>query len=44
MMDGLGGWMGGGMWGWTLLGLVVVGLLIVVIGKLSRKQLPGRGP
>jgi hypothetical protein len=37
MMDGHGGWMGGGMWTWSVLGLVVVALLVVVIGKLSRK-------
>jgi hypothetical protein len=29
--------MGGGMWTWSVLGLVVVALLVVVIGKLSRK-------
>jgi hypothetical protein len=37
MMDGYGGWMGGGMWTWGVLGLVVVALLVVVIGKLSKK-------
>jgi hypothetical protein len=37
MMDGYGGWMGGGMWTWTVLGLVVVALLVVVIGKMSKK-------
>ena len=30
-------WMGGGMWVWTVLGVVVVVLLVVVIGKLSKK-------
>jgi uncharacterized membrane protein len=37
MMDSSGGWMGGGMWTWTVLGLVVVALLVVVIGKMSKK-------
>jgi hypothetical protein len=37
MMDGYGGWMGGGMWTWAVLGLVVLVLLVVVIGKLSKK-------
>jgi hypothetical protein len=36
MMDGSGGWMGGGMWTWTIGALVVV-LLVVVIGKTFRK-------
>ena len=31
------GWMGGGMWVWTVLGVVVAILLVVVIGKLSKK-------
>jgi len=31
------GWAGGGMWLWTVLGLVIVALLIVVISKLSKK-------
>jgi hypothetical protein len=29
--------MGGGMWIWTLIGVVVVVLLVIVIGKLSKK-------
>jgi hypothetical protein len=29
--------MGGGMWIWTVIGVVVVVLLVVVISKLSRK-------
>ena len=28
---------GGGIWLWTVLGLVIVGLLVVVISKLSKK-------
>lgn len=31
------GWSGGGMWLWTVLGLVIVALLVVVISKLSKK-------
>ncbi len=31
------GWTGGGMWLWTVLGVLVVVLLVVVIGKLSQK-------
>ena len=37
MMNHADGWMGGGMWIWSVIGLVVVVLLVVVIGKLSRK-------
>jgi uncharacterized membrane protein len=33
----MGGWAGGGMWVWTVIGVVVVVLLVVVISKLSRK-------
>ena len=33
----MNGWSGGGMWVWTVLGLVIVALLIVVIGRLSKK-------
>jgi hypothetical protein len=29
--------MGGGMWIWTVIGILVVGLLVVVIIKLSQK-------
>lgn len=36
--DGLmNGWAGGGMWLWIVLGLMIVALLVVVIGKLSKK-------
>jgi len=31
------GWMGGGMWLWTLIGVLVVILLVVLIGRVSRK-------
>jgi anti-sigma-K factor RskA len=33
----MGGWAGGGMWLWVVIGLAVVVLLVVVIGKLSKK-------
>ena len=33
----MNGWMGGGMWFWTVIGVLVVVLLIVVISKLSKK-------
>jgi hypothetical protein len=32
------GWMGGGMWIWTVIGVLVVVLLVVVITKLSNKK------
>jgi len=33
----MSGWMGGGMWIWTVIGLLVVVLLIVVINNLTKK-------
>ena len=33
----MGGWAGGGMWIWTVIGVAVVVLLVVAIGKLSKK-------
>jgi hypothetical protein len=33
----MGGWPGGGMWIGTVIGVAVVVLLVVVIGKRSRK-------
>jgi anti-sigma-K factor RskA len=33
----MGGWAGGGMWLWAVIGVAVVVLLVVVIGKLSKK-------
>ena len=37
-VDGwMGGWAGGGMWVWTVMGVLVIVLLAVVIGKLSNK-------
>ncbi len=38
MMNHTDGWMGGGgMWIWTAIGVLVVVLLVVMIGKLTRK-------
>ena len=41
MMNHKDGWMrewaGGGMWIWTVIGVLVVVLLVVVITKLSKK-------
>jgi uncharacterized membrane protein len=31
------GWMGGGMWVWTVIGVLVVVLLVVVISKQSKQ-------
>jgi uncharacterized membrane protein len=33
----MGGWTGGGMWIWAVIGVLVVILLVVLIGKLSKK-------
>ena len=33
----MGGGVGGGMWLWTVIGVVVVVLLVVVVGTLSKK-------
>jgi hypothetical protein len=33
----MGGWAGGGMWAWTLIGVVVVVLLVVAVSKLSKR-------
>lgn len=32
-----GGWMGGGMWLWATIGVLVIVLLVVLIGKASKK-------
>jgi hypothetical protein len=32
-----GSWAGGGMWLWTLIGILIVVLLVVLINKVSRK-------
>ena len=34
----MSGWAGGGMWIWTVIGVLVVVLLVVVIAKLSSKK------
>jgi len=31
------GWMGGGMWIWTVIGVLAVVLLVVLIKKVSKK-------
>ena len=36
-MNHTGGWMGGGMWIWTVIGVLVVVLLVVMISKMSNK-------
>lgn len=33
----MGGYMGGGMWLWTVIGVLVVVLLVVAINKLSQR-------
>jgi len=37
MMNYTDGWMGGGMWIWTVIGVLVVVLLVVVMNKRSKK-------
>ena len=34
----MNGWMGGGMWLWTVIGVVVVVLLVVIITNQSKKK------
>ena len=36
-MNQIGGWMGGGMSLWTVIGVLLMVLLVVAIGKLSNK-------
>ncbi len=33
----MNGWLGGGMWLWTVIGLLLIVLLIVAINRFSRK-------
>ena len=33
----MGGWAGGGMWVWTVVGILVIVLLVVVISRLIKK-------
>ena len=37
MMNHADGWMGGGMWLWTVIGVLVVVLLVVAISRLFKK-------
>jgi hypothetical protein len=34
---GMNSWMGGGMWAWTLICVLVVVLVVVMINKVSTK-------
>lgn len=34
----MNGWLGGGMWLWPVIGLVVVALLVVLVLKVSRRK------
>ena len=33
----MGGWAGGGMWVWTVIGVLVIVLLVAAINKLANK-------
>ncbi len=33
----MNGWMGGGMWLWTVIGILLIVFLVVAINKLSKK-------
>ena len=37
-MGGINGWAGGGIWIWTVVGVLVVVLLVILISKLSSKS------
>jgi hypothetical protein len=37
MMNQTNHWMGGGMWGWTVVGTLLVVLLVVAIVKVAKK-------
>ena len=37
MMNHSIGWMGAGMWIWVVIGVLVVVLLVVMIGRMVRK-------
>jgi hypothetical protein len=37
MMNHMNGWMGGGMWLWTIIGVLLVIFLVIAISKISRK-------
>jgi len=34
----MGGWMGGGMWLWTVIAVLLIALLLVAINKMSAKK------
>lgn len=36
-MNGMGNWMGGGMWSWAVVVVVVIVLLVVVTNRSARK-------
>ena len=36
-MNGMNGMMGGGLWLWTVIGVLLVVLLVVAISKLSKQ-------
>jgi len=36
-MNGMNVWLGGGMWLWTVVGVVVIVLLFVMINRYSKK-------
>jgi uncharacterized membrane protein len=44
MMNHTDGWMGGGMWIWTVIRVLVVVLLVVMINRLSKKIVPQSRP
>lgn len=37
MMNQTNGWMGGGMWVWSVVGTLLVVLIVVAIMKLAKK-------
>ena len=37
MMNQTNSWMGGGMWGWSVVGTLLVVLIVVAIMKLAKK-------
>jgi uncharacterized membrane protein len=37
-MNHIGGWMGGGMWLWTVIGVLLLVLLVVAIGRLTNNK------
>ena len=37
MGGGMAGWFGGEMWIWTLIGVVVIVLLVVLINRISHR-------